>query len=69
MTLKSKDPIKVLTVRGTSFAAAAAGGGSAAQEKFGDAPTGTESSTFVKQEISKNDRPELTSAKNVISGG
>ncbi len=69
MTLKSKDPIKVLSVRGTSFEAAKAGSGSAAQEKLGDAPTGTDSSTFVKQELSKSDRPELTSAKSVISGG
>jgi len=69
MTLKSTDPIKVLTVRGTSFEAAATEGGSAAQEKLGDAPTATDMSTFVKQELSKSDRPELSSAKKVISGG
>jgi electron transfer flavoprotein alpha subunit len=68
-TLKSTDAIKVVTVRGTSFEAAKVGGGSAAQEKFGEAPSGTELSEFVKQEISKNDRPELTGAKTVISGG
>jgi len=69
MTLKSTDPIKLLTVRGTSFEAAATEGGSATQEKLGDAPTATDLSTFVKQELSKSDRPELSSAKKVISAG
>jgi len=69
ITLKSKDAIKVVTVRGTAFEAAKIGSGTAAQEKLGDAPSGTELSQFVKQEISKNDRPELTGARTVISGG
>jgi len=68
MTLKSKDPVKVLSVRGTSFEAAGEGG-SGAQEKFDEAPSATDLSTFVKQELSKSDRPELGSAKRVISGG
>jgi len=69
MTLKSTDPIKVLTVRGTSFEAAATEGGSASQEKLSDAPTATDLSSFVKQELSKSDRPELSSAKKVVSAG
>ncbi|XP_050731257.1 electron transfer flavoprotein subunit alpha, mitochondrial-like [Eriocheir sinensis] len=69
MTLKSKDPVKVITVRGTSFEAAPAEGGSAASEDvaLGDLPT--DLSQFIGQELSKSDRPELTAAKTVISGG
>jgi len=66
MTLKAKDAIKVISVRGTAFAAAKADGGSAATEK---APAGSYSndlSSFVKQELAKSDRPELTAAKIVI---
>ncbi|XP_073998910.1 electron transfer flavoprotein subunit alpha wal [Rhodnius prolixus] len=68
MTLKCKDPVKVLTVRGTAFAPAE-GEGSPAKE---DAPTGdykAPGTTFVAQEIKKSDRPELTAAKIIISGG
>jgi len=67
-TVRSKDPVKVITVRGTSFEPAAVEGGSAATEA---APAGTVSSVseFIGQELSKSDRPELTSAKSVISGG
>jgi len=69
MTLKATDPVKVLSVRGTSFEAAKVGGGSAAQEKAPDGDYKNDLSGFVKQELSKSDRPELTSAKTVISGG
>lgn len=66
-TLKAKDAVKVITIRGTNFEAAASGG-SAAIEKFaGDFKT--DLSTFVSQELTKSDRPELTSAKVIISGG
>lgn len=69
MTLKSTDTIKVLSVRGTSFEAAKVGGGSGAQEKVADGDYKNDLSSFLKQELAKNDRPELTSAKIVISGG
>ncbi|GAB6032393.1 hypothetical protein CHUAL_011032 [Chamberlinius hualienensis] len=69
LTLKSKDPVKVLTVRGTAFEAAPATGGSAATEKAPNIEVANNSSTFIGQELSKSDRPELTSAKTVVSGG
>jgi electron transfer flavoprotein alpha subunit len=67
-TVKSADAKKVLTVRGTAFAKAQATGGSAAIETVsatGDAGL----SSFVGAETSKSERPELTSAKVVVSGG
>lgn len=67
-TVKSSDPIKVVTVRATAFEAVAAEGGSAAIETVasqGDAGL----SVWVGEELSKSDRPELTSARIVISGG
>ena len=67
-TLKANDPVKVITIRGTNFAAAEAGG-SAAIEKAADGDYKTNLSAFVGQELSKSDRPELTSAKVIISGG
>lgn len=67
-TLKAKDPIKVLTIRGTNFEADLLEGGSVATENIsGD--YATDLTKFVSQELSKSDRPELTSAKVVISGG
>ncbi|OXA64852.1 Electron transfer flavoprotein subunit alpha, mitochondrial [Folsomia candida] len=69
MTLKVTDAIKVLSVRGTSFEAAKVGGGSGALEKAADGEYKNDLSSFVKQELAKSDRPELTSAKTVISGG
>lgn len=67
-TVKSSDAIKVLTVRTTGFDAVAAEGGSAAVEAVAVAKdAGT--SSFVGEEIAKSDRPELTAAKIVISGG
>ena len=67
-TVKSSDTRKVLTVRGTAFPKAAATGGSASVESVsgkGDAGL----SSFVGAEVSKSERPELTSAKVVVSGG
>jgi electron transfer flavoprotein alpha subunit len=67
-TVQSADPVKVITVRATGFKAVAADGGSAASEAVGAAADpGT--SKFVGQELSKSDRPELTAAKIIISGG
>jgi electron transfer flavoprotein alpha subunit len=67
-TVKSSDATKVLTVRGTSFAKADATGGSASVETI-SGPTDAGLSTFVGAETSKSERPELTSAKVVVSGG
>jgi electron transfer flavoprotein alpha subunit len=60
--------VKVLTVRTTGFDPAAATGGSAAIETVTAAATST-AVTFVGSEIAKNDRPELTAAKIIVSGG
>lgn len=68
MTLKSKDPVKIITVRTTAFEADESSGGSAATENT-EAPAAPGVSKFVGQELSKSDRPELASAKIVISGG
>ena len=67
-TVQSSDSVKVLTVRTTGFDAAAASGGSAAIESI---PAAADSglSSFVGSEIAKNDRPELTAAKIIVSGG
>lgn len=67
-TVQSTDSVKVLTVRATGFDAAPAEGGSAAIETIG-AKGESGLSRFVGQELSKSERPELTSAKRVISGG
>ena len=67
-TVKSSDPIKVITVRSTAFEPAAEDGGSAATETVestGDAGL----SSFLGQELTKSERPELTTASIVISGG
>ena len=67
-TVQSQDPIKVITVRSTGFDAVAAEGGSAAVEKI-EAAADTGLSQFVSREVTKLDRPELTSAKIIVSGG
>ncbi len=67
-TVQSGDLIKVLTVRTTGFDAAAASGGSAAVESLA-AVTDSGLSSFVGSEIAKLDRPELTAAKIIVSGG
>jgi electron transfer flavoprotein alpha subunit len=67
-TVQSNDPVKVITVRSTAFPPGEATGGSAAIEPV----TGTGSaglSEFLSAELSKSERPELTSARVVISGG
>jgi len=67
-TVQSSDEKKVITVRGTAFDPAAAEGGSAAVEAV--ASTGDSGkSSFVGEELSVSERPELTSAKVIISGG
>jgi electron transfer flavoprotein alpha subunit len=67
-TVQALDAIKVLTVRATGFDAVAATGGSAAIEAVGTA-TDAGTSKFVAEELAKSDRPELTAAKIVVSGG
>ncbi|RDJ97348.1 electron transfer flavoprotein subunit alpha/FixB family protein [Paraburkholderia lacunae] len=67
-TIQSQDPIKVITVRTTGFDPVAAEGGSAAVEKI-EAATDTGLSQFVSREVTKLDRPELTSANIIVSGG
>ena len=67
-TVQSSDKIKVVTVRGTAFAAAPATGGSAAVEAISGA-SDAGLSKFVGQEVSKSERPELTAARIVVSGG
>ncbi|MDD2977669.1 electron transfer flavoprotein subunit alpha/FixB family protein [Aquabacterium sp.] len=67
-TVQSLDAVKVLTVRTTGFDAAAATGGSATVTTV-DAVADSGLSTFKGSEIAKNDRPELTAAKIIVSGG
>ena len=67
-TVQSKDSVKVLTVRTTGFDAAAATGGSAIVENAA-ATADSGKSAFKGSEIAKNDRPELTAAKIIVSGG
>ena len=67
-TVQSSDSVKVITVRTTGFDAAAATGGSAAVETAAAAADAGKSS-FVGSEIAKSDRPELTAAKIIVSGG
>ncbi len=67
-TVQSTDKVKVLTVRTTGFDAAAAEGGSAAVESVSATATAGGSS-YVGAELAKSDRPELTAAKIIVSGG
>jgi electron transfer flavoprotein alpha subunit len=67
-TVQSGDKVKVITVRGTGFDAAASEGGSAAVESV-TAVADSGKSSFVSRELAKSDRPELTGAKIVVSGG
>ncbi|AJG18358.1 electron transfer flavoprotein subunit alpha/FixB family protein [Cupriavidus basilensis] len=66
--VQSSDKVKVITVRGTGFDAAAADGGSAAVENL-PAVADAGISQFVSREVTKSDRPELTAAKIIVSGG
>ncbi len=67
-TVQSLDAVKVITVRGTAFDAVSAEGGSAAVEALSQIED-TGLSRYVSEEMAKSDRPELTSARVVISGG
>jgi len=67
-TVKTKDSKRVLTVRGTAFEKAASSGGTGAVEAV-DAGSAFGKSSFVSAELSKSERPELTSAKVIVSGG
>ncbi|WP_342640694.1 electron transfer flavoprotein subunit alpha/FixB family protein [Rhodoligotrophos ferricapiens] len=67
-TVQSTDSKRVITVRTSAFQAAPAEGGSAAIEQIG-APGSSGLSEYVSENLSKSDRPELTSARIVISGG
>jgi len=66
-TVRSKDSKKVITVRTSAFQAAGEGGGADCESV--SAPPDPGISAFVSEEISKNDRPELTSARVIVSGG
>ena len=66
-TVQSVDAIKVITVRATGFDAAGSGGNAAIEKISAVADSGT--SAFVSRELAKSDRPELTAAKVIVSGG
>jgi electron transfer flavoprotein alpha subunit len=67
-TVQASDAIKVITVRGTAFDAVASTGGQAAVETI-DAVSDAGTSRFVSRELTKLERPELTSAQIIVSGG
>ena len=66
-TVQSQDPIKVITVRTTGFDAAPTGGNAAIETP--SAQSASTDVSFLRSEIAKNDRPELTAAKIIVSGG
>ncbi|MGB0496498.1 MAG: electron transfer flavoprotein subunit alpha/FixB family protein, partial [Kangiellaceae bacterium] len=68
-TVQSTDSVKVVTVRGTGFDAAESTGGSATIEDLDVTSQISSNSTFVSQELTVSERPELTAAKIIISGG
>ena len=68
LTLQSKDPIKIVTIRGTAFAAAEAEGGSA-QITEGVDPKIESTTEWVSEDLAKSDRPDLATASKVVSGG
>jgi electron transfer flavoprotein alpha subunit len=65
--VQSNDPVKVITVRTTGFDAAASGGSASVETVAAVADSGK--SAFVSREVAKSDRPELTAAKIIVSGG
>jgi electron transfer flavoprotein alpha subunit len=67
-TVRSKDALKVITVRATAFAPAAASGGAAPIAEVAAAPAAADAK-FVREELAVSERPELTAARIVISGG
>ena len=67
-TVRSSDPVKVITVRTTAFEPAAATGGNAAIENVPPPPE-VSTSKVIGQELTKSERPELTSARIIVSGG
>ncbi|MGD9967775.1 MAG: electron transfer flavoprotein subunit alpha/FixB family protein [Hyphomonadaceae bacterium] len=67
ITVKDEQPKKVLVVQPTAFKAAAGGGGASIETT--SAPAGPFKSAFVSEEMAKSDRPELTAAKRIVSGG
>jgi electron transfer flavoprotein alpha subunit len=66
-TVQSTDAVKVITVRTTGFDAAATGGSAAVEKVTPVGDSGT--SAFISREVAKSDRPELTAAKVIVSGG
>ncbi len=66
-TVKTEDNIKLLTVRGTAFDPVAQSGSASVEAIDVEKETGL--SAFVKEEVSKSDRPDLTAAKTIVSGG
>ncbi len=67
-TVRSKDALKVITVRATAFAPAAASGGAAPIAEVAPAPAAADAK-FLREELAVSERPELTAARIVISGG
>ena len=67
-TVRSSDPVKVITVRTTAFEPAVASGGGAVIENVAP-PAEVKTSKVVDQELTKSERPELTSARIIVSGG
>lgn len=68
LTIKSKDKVKVITVRGTAFDKAAEEGGSAEKSEIKPAD-GDCSTAFVEEKLSESSRPDLATAPRVVSGG
>jgi electron transfer flavoprotein alpha subunit len=66
-TVQSKDKVKVITVRTTGFDAAGSGGSAAVETVSTQAESGL--SSFVSRDLTKSDRPELTAARIIVSGG
>jgi electron transfer flavoprotein alpha subunit len=67
-TVESSDPIKIITIRGTAFAAAATGSGSATIEDGAD-PKAESATEWISESIASSDRPDLATASKVVSGG
>ncbi len=67
-TVRSKDAVKVITVRATAFDPVSIEGGSAAIEEVAPVAA-SDKARFVSQELTESDRPELTSARVIVSGG